>query len=138
MGLRRLAAELKKARGMRSQKAAAAYWNVPYSTLCALEQAKVRNYQPQTLAHFDAMLGRSAWDLYEPPDEAGWDVPAASVASVEELRSRLDELETALRTLSAQQPVNRLEALAAELTDAELTDVVSFAHFVLARRRSAG
>jgi len=122
---------------MRSQKAAAAHWNVPYSTLCAIEQGKERNYQPQTLAHFDAMLGRSAWELYEQPDEAGYDVPAASAASVEEVRTRLDELEAALQALRGQPP-NHLEAVTSELSPDELAEVVAFAHFVLARRRSVG
>ena len=137
MGLARLSRELKMARGTLSQKAAAAHWNVPYSTLCALEQGKARNWQPHTLARFDTMLGRRAWDLYEQPDEVGYDVPAASATAVDELRARLDHLEATLAALTAR-PANRLEGLAGELTDAELDEVVSYAHWVLARRRGTG
>jgi len=135
MGLARLSRELKRARGTLSQKAAASRWGVPYSTLCALEQAKPRSYQPHTLAHFDAMLGRSAWDLYMEADEVGWDVPAASVAALDELRTRVDDLAAELHDLAARPP-NPLEALAAELTAAELDQVVAFAHFLLGRRPS--
>jgi hypothetical protein len=134
MGLARLSRELKKARGTLSQKAAATHWGVPYTTLCALEQGKPRNYQPHTLAHFDAMLGRSAWDLYDMSDEAGYDVPAASVAALDELRARVDELADQLHELAARTP-NPLEALAVELTAAELDEVIAFAHFLLGRRR---
>ena len=137
MGLARLSRELRKARGTLSQKAAASRWGVPYSTLCALEQAKPRNYQPQTLAHFDAMLGRSALDLYEMEDETGIDIPAASIAALDELRARVDELAGQLHDLAARTP-NPLEALAAELTAAELDQVVGFAHFLLGRRRPSG
>lgn len=133
MGLARLSRELKMARGTMSQKAAAAHWNVPYSTLCALEQAKPRNYQPQTLAHFDAMLGRRAWNIYEGPDEAGYDVPAASVAALDELRARVDDLAAQLDALAAHS-ANPLEAVAAELTAAEVDQLVAFAHFLLGRR----
>ena len=144
MGLRRLSAELKKARGTLSQKAAAARWQVPYSTLCALEQQQQRNYQPHTLAHFDEMLGRSAWDLYDQPDEAGWDVPAASLSSVEELQAKVAEHARQLAELTelaqaiAQHERGSLEALLDELDADELATVEAFVHFVLSRRRSAG
>src|SRR4029453_13952284 len=102
MGLARLSRELKKARGTLSQKAAANRWHVPYTTLCQIEQGKPRNYQPHTLARFDAMLGRSAWDLYSQTDEAGSDVPAASGAALDELRTRVDDLAAQLHDLAAR------------------------------------
>jgi hypothetical protein len=138
MGLARLSRELKRARGTMSQKAAAAHWQVPYSTLCVLEQGKPRNYQSHTLAQFDVMLGRSAKDLYDLPDEAGWDVPAASVVAVEELRARLDELAavvTQLRNAIVHQPPGLLEELGDLLEAAELEEVIAFAHFLAGRRR---
>jgi hypothetical protein len=49
----------------------------------------------------------------------------------------MDELEASIRAFGAP-PTSRLESLTAELTEAELAEVVSFAHWVLARRRSAG
>lgn len=137
MGLARLSRELKKARGTLSQRAAATHFGVPYTTLCAIEQGQARNYQPHTLAHFDAMLGRSAWDLYDTPDEAGFDVPAASVAAVDELRARVDALADELRALAART-TDPFAALAAELTSAELDQVVAFAHFLVGRRPTGG
>lgn len=134
MGVRRLGSELKKARGTMSQKVAAQEWGVAVATLGAIEQGVVRSYQPQTLAPFDRVLGRSAWDLYEAADEPGTDIPAASQADVDELRQRLVDVEATMATLGAQRPLSALEALAHELAEDELTDVISFAHFVLARR----
>lgn len=121
-----------------SQKAAAAHFGVPYSTLCAIEQGQDRRYQSHTLHQFDAMIGRDADQLYRQPDVPGYDVPAATADSVADLQRRVDELETTIQALLARPAPTRLEALALELTDAELAEVVSFAHWVLARRRGTG
>jgi hypothetical protein len=138
MGLRRLGDELRRARGTMTQQAAATHFAVAYSTLCAIEQGQDRNYQSHTLHQFDAMIGKDAWIVYSQPDVAGYDVPAASAAALDELRARVDELDAALGALAAGGPANRLEGLAAELTDDELAEVIAFAHWVLARRRGTG
>jgi hypothetical protein len=69
MGVKAVGAALRRARGRLSQQAAAERWNVPLATMAALEQGVERDYQAQTLAQFDDMLGRSTLDLYERPDE---------------------------------------------------------------------
>jgi hypothetical protein len=106
---------------------------VPYTTLCALEQAKARNYQPQTLATSTPCSGAAPGDLYEMADEAGLDIPAASTDALDELRARVDELAGELHELAART-ADPLEAVVAELTAAELDQVVAFAHFLLGRR----
>jgi hypothetical protein len=132
MGVRRLGDRLRRARGTRTQRAAADHFKVPYSTLCAIEQGKVRNYQPHTLAQFDAMIGGDAWDVYaNQPDEP---VDVAAAADVDDLARRLETLEEAVRALAAG-PADALAAVAGELTPVERDEVVAFAHWVLARRR---
>lgn len=69
MGVRAVGAALRRARGRLSQQAAAERWHVPLATMAALEQGVVRDYQAQTLAQFDEMLGTRTLDLYERPDE---------------------------------------------------------------------
>ena len=138
MGLARVSAELKRARGTMSQKEAAAHWQVPYSTLCALEQQVERNYQSHTLAQFDVMLGRSTWDLYDQPDEAGWDVPAATAAAVEELQAQVAEhardSTSSLPGSPSWRTRSPLEQLLDSLDRDELAAVEAYVHFVFARR----
>lgn len=140
MGVHRLGDALKKARGRMSQKAAAASWDVPLSTLQAIEQGVERHYQPHTLAVFDGPLGTSAWDLYQQSDGVGWDEPAASVADVEELRRHLTQLNDRLNALTEsferQRERSPLEHLVDELDPVERETVVAYAHYVLSQRRS--
>lgn len=134
MGLARVSRELKRARGTLSQKRAAVHFGVPYSTLCALEQQTPRHYQSQTLAPFDAMIGQSTYDLmYNTPDEPGLDVPAASAAALEELRSRVEELTEMVRCIADHHP-DPIAALIAEMTAGQLDQLVAFAHFLLGHR----
>jgi transcriptional regulator with XRE-family HTH domain len=138
MGVRRLGNALKKARGRMSQQAAAEAWGVALSTLGAIEQGVDRKYQPPTLAPFDAVLGRegAAWDLYNQPEEAGWDVPAASLVLVEDLRGRIEELEETVATLTERlnQPPSPLDAARGQLSADEVSELVAYAHFMLIRR----
>lgn len=133
MGLGRVSRELIRARGTLSQKRAAVHFNVPYTTLCALEQRKERTYHSQTLARFDAMLGQSTWELYDGPDEVGIDVPAASAAALDELREVVEQLSATVRRL-ADRISDPVEALTVEMTAAELDQLVAFAHFLRGRR----
>ena len=125
-GAERVGAALRAARGTMSQKAASVHFGVAYSTLCALEQGKDRNYGSHTLHQFDAMLGRDTWELYT-QEEAP---PPASRAQLDELRAEIEELRDRLEEVAA----GPAPSVFAELTAAELDDVVSFAHFLLARR----
>lgn len=84
MGVRAVGRELKRARGRLSQKAAAARWGVPVATLGALEQGIVRDYNSQTLAQFDEMLGRSTLDLYLQSDD--------DMYTLTEIKREIDDL----------------------------------------------
>lgn len=124
---------MKKKRGKMSQKVAAERWGIPLATLGAIEQGVVRNYRPSTLAPLDDVLGRSTWDLYMEPDEPE---TLASQDELDELRRRLDDLAAEVAAVTAMPaPGGELESLAQQLGDNERAEVVSFAHFVLARRR---
>lgn len=114
-----------------SQKAAARHWHVAYSTLCALEQGKDRNYQSHTLAQFDVMLGVDTWALYSQADVE----PAISWNQIDDLRAELAELRAELEAIRVVPAPTGLEALQGELTAAERADLVSFAHWLIARRR---
>ena len=132
MGVRLLGDALKRKRGQQglSQKAAAATWPFPYSTLCALEQGEVRNYQITTVAPLDAILGFSAWDLLQQSDEP---VEPITRGELDEVRRELAALAAAVADLAPRAPAGQLEELG--LSDDEAAEVVAFAHFVLARRR---
>lgn len=123
MGLRRLGTALKKARGTMSQKAAAHTWGVPLSTLSAIEQGIVRDYQSQTLAQFDAALGESAYEIYASPDQPTIDDLAA-------LTHRVEALEAAHHVVVP----SALESLIAQLAGDEVDELVSFANFIISRR----
>lgn len=132
MGIRALGRALREARGTMSQGEAAARWNVPVSTLGALEQGVVRHYHSQTLARFDAMLGRSAVAIYESPD-----LDSDGVAALR------DEFDSKLRRLSVEvREVQRLarpatvgdafDALSVRLTPDQRARVVDFMRGLLA------
>jgi hypothetical protein len=93
MGVRVVGKALKQARGRLSQRAAADRWGVPVATLAALEQGLDRNYQSQTLAQFDEMLGRSTLDLYLQSDDDSFTLLEIK-REIDDLR---DELHTHLR-----------------------------------------
>lgn len=130
-----------------SQKAAAAAWGVGYTTLCAIEQGKDRNYQSQTLEPYDAVLGRSAWELYkntpdpEPPDEVRAELDALRDELLGELRAEVAVLRADLIRVAEvavpAQPVG-LAGLLGEMDAAEQAAVAAFVHLILARRRDAG
>ena len=109
MGVRAVGRELKRARGRLSQKAAAARWGVPVATLGALEQGIVRDYNAQTLAQFDEMLGRSTLDLYLQSDDDSYSMLEIK-REIDDLR---DELHTHLRQMHGES--DELVTLAATL-----------------------
>ena len=88
MGVRAVGRELKRARGRLSQKAAAARWGVPVATLGALEQGIARDYNSQTLAQFDEMLGRSTLDLYMQSDDDNFTLSEIK-REIEDLREEM-------------------------------------------------
>ena len=98
MGVRAVGRELKRARGRLSQKAAAARWGVPVATLGALEQGIARDYNSQTLAQFDEMLGRSTLDLYLQSDDDMYTLTEIK-REIEDLR---EELHTHLRQMHGE------------------------------------
>lgn len=138
MGVRLLGDAIRRRRGEQglSQKAAARAWGFPYSTLCALETATVRNYQVANITRLDDILGLDAWALLQQSDHPGLDQLRAEM---DELRSALDELRSALDELRAridetgEPTAGILEGLG--LTEDELGEVVAFAYFLIARRR---
>jgi hypothetical protein len=111
MGVRAVGRELKRARGRLSQKAAAAKWGVPVATLGALEQGIVRDYNSQTLAQFDEMLGRSTLDLYLQSDD--------DMYTLTEIKREIDDLREELHSHLRQfhGETDELIALASTLSD---------------------
>lgn len=138
MGVRLLGDALRRRRGEAglSQKAAAVAWNFPLATLGAIEQGVDRNYQPTTVAPLDVVLGESAWDLLQSTDE-----PLAGRDEVDQLRGDLTELREIVANLQARLAAGEpgrltpLEAVAGDLSNGELDDLVAFAHFLRSRRR---
>lgn len=116
VGVRRVGRELRRARGVLSQRAAAARWEVPLATLAALEQGVDRKYNPQTLARFDRMLGISALDLYEQEDESDEDL----ASRINELGEHIEMINRQLEELLTREPAGMDESfvkLALRLTD---------------------
>ena len=122
MGIKALGRALRDARGTMSQGEAAARWNVPVSTLGALEQGVVRRYHSQTLARFDAMLGRSAVAIYEQSDGEADDIGALRA----ELDSRLEQLSAEVRRLARPVRGDELDALVMRLDPAQRERVAAF------------
>lgn len=122
-----------------TQQAAARTWRVPLSVLSALERGEVRAYRPQTLARFDAVLGRPAWELY---------VGGVVMVDLDELITRQDTMAaelTAMRAaLEALTPVphtrrySHLLELLDELGPHEVTQVEHFAQYLIAQRAEEG
>jgi len=111
-----------------SQGEAAARWNVPVSTLGALEQGVVRRYHSQTLARFDAMLGRSANAIYEQADDTD--------DKLSELQDSVRQLAEQVDTISRTRPVtvgDEFDALAVRLDPAQRARVVDFMRGLLAQ-----
>jgi len=122
VGIKALGRALRDARGTMSQGEAAARWNVPVSTLGALEQGVVRRYHSQTLARFDAMLGRSAVAIYEQSDGEADDIGALRA----ELDSRLEQLSAEVRRLARPVRGDELDALVMRLDPAQRERVAAF------------
>jgi hypothetical protein len=118
VGIKALGRALRDARGTMSQGEAAARWGVPVSTLGALEQGVVRRYHSQTLARFDAMLGRSANAIYEQADD--------EVDEVVALRADLDQLTAEVRRLAQPVRGDELDALVVRLNPAQRERVAAF------------
>ena len=123
VGIKALGRALRDARGTMSQGEAASRWGVPVSTLGAIEQGVERRYHSQTLARFDAMLGRSANAIYEQGDDFENELDALRV----EVRQLSDEMHDMVRRLT--RPVNvgdELDALVVDLSPAERARVADF------------
>jgi hypothetical protein len=110
-----------------SQGEAAARWGVPVSTLGALEQGVVRRYHSQTLARFDAMLGRSANAIYEQSDGEA-DELGTLRDSVRHLEEQVDEV----RRLARRVEVDELDALIVGLSAGQRARVADFIRGMLA------
>lgn len=93
VGIKALGRALRDARGTMSQGEAAARWGVPVSTLGAIEQGVDRRYHSQTLARFDAMLGRSANAIYEQTDDPDDEIERLRA----EIDARIDQLRVEMR-----------------------------------------
>jgi hypothetical protein len=108
-----------------SQGEAAARWGVPVSTLGAIEQGVDRRYHSQTLARFDAMLGRSANDIYDQADGAA--------DELSQLRDDLRQLTEEVRHLARPAVVgDELDALTVQLTADQRAKVIAFIRGMLA------
>jgi len=127
VGIKALGRALRDARGTMSQGEAAARWNVPVSTLGALEQGVVRRYHSQTLARFDAMLGRSANAIYEQTDDTD--------DKLSELQDSVRQLAEQVEVISRTRPVtvgDEFDALAVRLDPAQRARTVDFMRGLLA------
>ena len=133
MGVRRLGDALRRRRGEQglSQKAAAAAWQFPYTTLSDIERGVDRTYRVTNISRLSPILGEDAWELLQGPD-----VPVVPITrdELDEVRRELSALAATVATLVAlsQTRVAGLKGL--DLTNGELAEVVAFAHFVLSRR----
>jgi hypothetical protein len=112
-----------------SQGEAAARWNVPVSTLGALEQGVMRRYHSQTLARFDAMLGRSAIAIYEQADDVEDELDALRA----DVDSRIGQLTEEIRRLAGTTGAgDELDALIVGLSAAHRARVADFIRGMLA------
>lgn len=133
MGIRALGRALREARGTMSQGEAAAKWHVPVSTLGALEQGVVRRYHSQTLARFDAMLGRSAVAIYETADLDADAVVALRSEVDAKIRQLSAEVHGQVQQLARPATVgDEFDALSVRLTPAQRARVVDFMRGLLA------
>lgn len=136
-GVKRVQRALQRAMGTKTQTAFAEEWGLPFGTMQALLQGRVRNYRSTTLAAFDEVLGRSTWELYTAADDELADVDAVR-DGVNELRAEVAALAASVQAFEERMGrPSPLEAVVGELSGAELDDLVAFAHFLLARRRRA-
>jgi hypothetical protein len=143
MGLEQLRVEVvaRRSAARLSQKRAAAAWHVPEATIIAVEKGVDRNYRMTTIGRFDEPFGwepGTAWAMLHGAEPA----PAASVAEVEALRLRVDELAALVAALAAAPlPSNaqaRLLSVLAELDDDEVAQLTATAEWLAARRRRTG
>jgi hypothetical protein len=136
-GVKRVQLALQVAQGSMKQRAFADEWDLPFGTMQALLQGRVRNYRSTTLAAFDRVLGRSTWGLYtQSEDETDVDEPDAGRSELDELRAEVASLAASVQAF--EERISRpaaLEAVVGELSAVELDELIAFAHFLLARRR---